>query len=398
MTNYTPENVLPELKWPFIVRERPGMYFGGINSVGMHRLVWYVIDHAIDEALAKQGCHVDIVLQDANVISISDNGVGLPVERDPETERPVLELILTARRGRKFSDKFPRLPNYSMNLAWVNAVAAELSVQVRRNGFLWQQRYKQGNPQTELEQVRALESGEQSGTTMTFSPDFSIFDPCEMDYSLLSQRCRELAFLLSGLTIVLTDQRSAHEQRIHRFIFADGLKQYLSCLNQGYPVLHEPIVIRKTVELERHSKPLGFTADIEIALQYAQLHQPILLGFVNTFEVEQGGTHIRGFVEALTHVISSYASEKGMGGWYTFIEDDIVCGLAAVLNIWHPTPEFAGSARYELMNSELEDAIYQITRDALEAFSIEHPDQMQRIIEKCLQNKALRLHRRYSGL
>ncbi len=400
MNENKPENAAQpptQLAWPDFVRKRPGMYFGGIDSAALHQIVWTVIDHAVDETLGNKGRHIEVVLQDTNVVSISDSGAGLPVDVDPETGRPKLELFLIGEFGRKLDSTHhgPHVSLSDWDLSWVNAVSVEFSVQIRRGLFLWEQHYKQGQPQAPLHKVRALQSGEMSGTTITFSPDFSIFDTCDFDYKLLARRCRELAFLLSGVTIDLIDQRPTYQHRYDKF--SSGLKHYLNLLNRDYHVLHDPIVYRKTVELRRDREPSTYTVDIEIGLQYTETHQPMLLGFVNTFEVEQGGTHIRGLTEALDRVISDYASKTGVGGYYTFIEDDIVCGLSAVLNIWHPAPEFMGSMRYELKNPELEDATYWIVREAVEAFSTAHPDQMQRIVDKCAQNKASRMHRRYGA-
>ncbi len=375
------------------------MYFGGTDSRALHQLVWEVLDNSIEQVKYGPCNCIEVALDRENTLSVSDNGAGIPIENYQDTGRSILEIIMTEVGGKNLDrEKGTFLGgSFGVGLAAVNAVSTTLSAQVKRDGYLWQQTYNQGIKQSELEQVRPLAEGEQTGTSVTFKPDFTVFEPNDFDAHLLYQRLRELAFLLPGVTIRFEDKRSSTDGVATEFYYPDGAAAYVRHLNRDYHTLHPPITVKETVPLKRDYQPLDFSADIEIAFQYADTQQPVLLGFVNTFDIERGGTHIRGLVEGLERAIDDYASQKRLvkSYWESFDEQDFICGLAAVIHIWHPLPKFDGATNRKLTSPELRDVVFHLVWKAVEAYAELHPDEMERIVQKCLANKARRLLRRY---
>jgi DNA gyrase subunit B len=394
----TSETQIPRLTWPDFVRKRPGMYFGSMDSYSLHEMFWQTIDYPIFEASNGLCNRIELVLYDSNVVSITDNGAGLPFEIDLDTQRPILDTVNPGILGQIHIQPYHfHASHYPLTMFIAHAVCTEFIVQVKRHGFLWQQTYQEGLQTTDFDRIRPLLSGESTGTTITYKPDFSIFDPGEFNFKEISQRLQELAFLIPGLLITFEDKRMVSNRRVEFFSQA-GVSEYVRYLNRDYQILNDPIVIRKNVPLKRKYEPLGYSGTFDIAIQFANTQQPVILGFMNGNEVEHGGTHIYGMMESLSRTIGEYAKNIELiegNSYYFFITDDISCGLTAVLSIRHPEPQFEGSARYRLMNSELEGTVYSLIRDALEAFAEANPDQMRRIVEKCIANKQLRLRRRY---
>ncbi len=397
---------MPKLTLREAVRINPYMFFGAKGHFGLHNLVWDVISVALNGLMNDGGDRIDLTLSPNNLISIADNGLGLAIERDPETDWPTINNIHADRALEKHIVNTSRKKVFfgsTVGLPEVNAASSEFSIQVKRNGWLWQQQFRLGIPQSDLHQIRPLLSDEPNGTVVSFRPDFSIFELQDFDYKFLLGRFREFAFLVPEITLALEDVRRSGEYCADVFSFPNGVKDYVCYLNRDYAVVHEPITIAEVVALERDFRQLDYTATIEIALQYAKVEQPLLLCFINTVGIEQGGTVTEGFMDAFIHVTTDYARNVGLISELNprnfdedgFSEDDIVYGLAAVINIWHPLPQFEGSMKYKLINPELKHPTYTLIRKAVEAFATEHPDQMRLIVEHCLANKALRYQRRY---
>jgi DNA gyrase subunit B len=375
------------------------MYFGTLGSDALHQLLWSALDHAIDEASRGTCNRIKIVLRDGKRISVQDNGSGLPLDSAPQADVSsyvISPLDVIGKIG--WTKHNFQASRYSLGLPVVNAASGEFEVEVKRNGFIWQQKYAKGEPLSEVKQVRPVSSNETTGTEITFVPDFSIFDPSEYDYGRISRRLRELAYLIPGLTLALADERPNAPKPYMEYLSQDGVVDFVRHINRNYEALHKPIVIRKTVELEKDYKPLGISGTFDIALQYANVHHSVILTFVNGFEVECSGPLLEGLLQAIRSTIiysAKTAEPEAVLGVHGFTDDDCTSGLAAVLSIQHPKPETCNSIYYVLANTELEDAVLGLVHDAIDEFANGYPDQMKRIIEKCAANKALRFQRRY---
>ena len=237
-----------------------------------------------------------------------------------------------------------------------------------------------------------------TGTTVTFVPDFSIFQSDTIDLTHLSQHLRELAYLVPGLTITLEDQRSNKGKYILEFVSKGGVSDFVRYLNRGYTVLHEPITIRQTVELKRNHQPLGFSGTFDIAFQYADTDQPVILSFMNGVELECVGSQITGLIDSLWAAIINPAikTDHEMSvRHHGFTNDDCLRGLAAVLSLRHPEPKSCNSLYYILDSPEVEDAVSRLVWDAMSQFADQFPDQITQLIDRCLANKTRRLERRY---
>jgi DNA gyrase subunit B len=389
---------LPRLSPMEHVRLRPGMYFGGTDQRALHQYVWVVLENAVDQAQKGFCNRIEITLYDHHKISISDNGTGIPVDFYKDTGRTVFEIVISENGGKSYDPVTKTFPHFGglrgVGLAGVNAVSAEFAVQVKRDGFLWQQHYAKGKKQSELEKVSLLADDEQTGTTITFSPDFSIFEPNEFNYDWLYRRLHEIAAVVSGITTTLIDKRATPQSQDVEFSY-NSLVDYVAYLNRDYAVLHSPIQVSDRIEINDEHYHENYNVEIEIALQYAKTDATMLMSFCNTLNLE-GGKHMWGFYLALSIAINKYAFQEKLvpNNWY-FAKEHLLGGLAGVINIWHPHPHYESQSHIRLVNPELEDAVFQLTKTTFEAFTANHPDEMWRIVEKCLANKAQREQRRY---
>ncbi|HEX2905681.1 MAG TPA: ATP-binding protein [Phototrophicaceae bacterium] len=386
------------------VRTRPNMYFiGGTGTKGLHQLIFELVENSIDQVLRGFCQRIQVTLQDGNRVTVTDNGAGIPIATFKDTGKSFLERVLTyfgewpqnwlEREVRTFGGG-----SIGLFLAIINATCAELTAQVKRDGFLWEQRFQAGVPQGELIQVRPLAAGEETGTSITLVPDFTVFDRNEFSYETLYHRLREIAFLTSSATIILEDQRTPAEGPTVEFHFPGGLADYVAFLNRDYQPLHPPVSIRETIKLKKDYKPTGEMAEIEIAFQYSDAVNPILFGYVNAFNITGGGTHIKGFLSGARRSIHDYLQKTELDKnwpWSDPHEYDFVAGLTVVISLWHPQPTFEGSMLYKLMNPEMEDAVRYITMDAFEQFAEQYPDAMRQLAERCLATKQAREQRRY---
>jgi len=373
------------------------MYFGSLSVSTLHEFICNVLDHPLNAALEGHCTRIEIVIRDGNVVTIRDNGQGLPINPGSGSEQRVHPLSPTDNRVDRPHYRI-QASRHAMGLPVINAVCSSFSVEIKRDGFVWEQRFKDGLPRSSLEQTRSLSDGEATGTSVTFVPDTTIFQAGEFDATPLLRRLRELTYLVPDLTIVVEDLRSGRNHAPIAFSSQSGVIDFVQHLNRDYPVLHDVITIRERVDLELNYKPLGYSGTFDIALQFADVHQGVIVSFMNGVEVEYGGPHIDGLHSALKSTLIRRAAkvEAKPDDWhYGFTDEDSICGLSAVLNMQHPKPESCNSRYYILANSELEDALSTLVEQAIEAFAVAHPDQIQRLVEKCLANKALRLQRRY---
>ena len=356
------------------VRRRPGMYIGSTDQRGLHRLVYEIIYNSIDEAMA--GCCTKIrgTIHQDGTIRVEDNGRGIPIEIHPTTNISALETVMTTlHAGAKFGGHTYQVSGglHGVGASVVNALSFWLQVNIRRNGKLYQQEYRQGIPQGEVTEVGKATD---TGTTTTFLADEEIFGKVNYDFNSLSERLREMAYLNKGLEICLKDERKDSEQT---FYFEGGISGFIRHLNRNRAVRHpRPIYIAKLVN--------GII--VETALQYNDGFAESTFSFANCVNTVDGGTHLTGFRSALTRVLNDYAhknkflkeDEPNLGG------DDVREGLTAIISVKLPEPQFEGQTKAKLGNPEVKSLVESVVGEGLSLYLEEHPDDAKRIIEKCL--------------
>ncbi len=363
------------------VRKRPAMYIGSTGVLGLHHLVYEVVDNSIDEILAG-GCNkIDVILKDDNICSITDNGRGIPVDpmkevKDPKLKgKSALEVVLTVlHAGGKFEGGGYKVSGglHGVGVSVVNALSEWMEVLVHRDGRIWRQEYKRGKPQAD---VKNIGTTDHHGTVVTFKADTAIFGECVLSFDTISNRLRELAFLNPGCRITIIDERE--EGKKHAFFFEGGIKQFVKFLNTNKQVINEePIFVSKT---EGHTM-------LDLAIQYNTDYSETLFSFVNNIKTIEGGTHVTGFRSSLTRVINDYIKkyELSKDKEYTVTGDDVREGLTVVVSVKIPHPQFEGQTKTKLGNGEVEGVVKTLTGEALGVFFEEHPSIAKAICQKGL--------------
>jgi DNA gyrase subunit B len=387
------------------VRKRPAMYIGSTDTRGLHHLVYEVVDNAIDEALAGYCDTIEVTIHEDSSVSVRDDGRGIPVDTNEEHDRPAVEVIMTVlHAGGKFDNKSYQVSGglHGVGVSVVNALSQWLDVEIKRNGSLWRQRFDHGAPESELEEVRSLEPGEETGTEIRFWPDDDIFETREFSFSTLESRLRELAFLNSGVEITLTDERDGERQQ---FRYEGGIREFVEFLNETKTCLHDEVIYFEDSDTIGED---GGEVHIEVALQATDELQGSLHAFANNINTREGGTHLTGFKTALTRVVNDYATDNGMLKDLddTLKGEDIREGLTAVLSVKHPDPQFEGQTKTKLGNSEVRGIVESAMHEKLGTFFEENPDTAEAIISKAVEaakarkaaKKAEELTRRKSAL
>ena len=317
------------------VRKRPGMYIGSTSIVGLHHLVWEIVDNSIDEALAGYCDHIEVTIEANNSITVQDNGRGIPVDIQPQTGRPAVETVFTVlHAGGKFGGGGYKVSGglHGVGASVVNALSTELTVQVSRDGKLYQQRYHRGAVEGDLE---VIGQATETGTKVNFLPDPAIFtETTVFEYERLKKRIRELAFLNKGLRITIEDKRLDQEEK-DSFHYEGGIKSYVQHLNQHKtPIFEEPIYIEGEVD----------DIQVEISMQYTDSYHTTILSFANNIHTHEGGSHEAGFKTGLTRVINDYARKMNLikENDENLTGEDVREGLTLVLSIKHPA---GGSAK-----------------------------------------------------
>ena len=357
------------------VRKRPGMYIGSTDVRGLHHLVYEVVDNAVDEALAGYCDTIRVTIHADSSVSVVDNGRGIPVDIQPQTGRPALEVVMTMlHAGGKFGGAGYKVSGglHGVGVSVVNALSTWLRAEVRRDGQLWVQEYRRGTP---VAPVRAVGPAEGTGTTVSFLPDREIFETLDYQYETLLQRFREMAYLTKGLHITFIDERHDRE---HSFYFEGGIVSFVRHLNQNRQVIHpRPFYVEKQVN----------GTLVEIALQYNDGFAESTYSFANNINTVDGGTHLTGFRTALTRTLNAYARKLGVlkdSDKLSITGEDSRQGLTAIVSVKLRDPQFEGQTKGKLGNSEVGVQVQTVASDALATWLESNPNDARRIIEKCL--------------
>ncbi|MDA8353609.1 MAG: DNA topoisomerase (ATP-hydrolyzing) subunit B [Firmicutes bacterium] len=396
-SNYD-ENQIQVLEGLEAVRKRPGMYIGSTSSRGLHHLVWEVVDNSIDEALAGRCDTIDITIHEDNSVTVMDNGIGIPVGIQPKVGRPAVEVVMTVlHAGGKFDGEGYKFSGglHGVGVSVVNALSAWLEVEVKREGKIHVQRYRHGVPEGDLEVVGQTK---ESGTRITFKPDPEIFtETTEYDYEILQNRLRELAFLNSGVRILLQDERG--EGKSQEFMFDGGIRSFVEHLNKNRETLHpSPIYIEGNKD----------GVEVQIALQYTDSYASNLYSYANNIHTHEGGTHEAGFKSALTRVINDYARRHNLlkDNDNNLSGDDSREGVTAIVSVKIPDPQFEGQTKTKLGNSEARTITESIFAEQFLTFLEENPAISKKVINKAVMaarareaaRKARELTRRKNAL
>lgn len=377
------------------VRKRPSMYIGSISARGLHHLVYETVDNSIDEALAGYCDAIDVTIHSDNSITVRDNGRGIPVEMH-KVGKPAVEVVMTIlHAGGKFGDGGYKVSGglHGVGVSCVNALSEHMEVEVRRSGKIYGIEFSRGKTVVPLYEKGTTE---ETGTTVHFKPDSTIFTEFIYSYETLRLRIRELAFLNKGIRINLNDERTGKQESFH---YEGGIIEFVKYVNENKDKLHDdPIYIEGIKD----------TNIVEVALQYCDTYTENLFTFVNNINTEEGGTHLSGFKQAMTRTINDYARKIGAlkDGEENLSGDDVREGMTAVISIKIQEPQFEGQTKTKLGNSEIRPIVDNLVSEGLGEFFEENPVIAKRIVEKSILSararmaarKARELTRRKSAL
>lgn len=390
--NYTAKQI-QKLEPREHIRRRPGMYVGGTDLRALHHLIYEVVDNSIDEALAGRCDRIFVTLHDDHAVTIADNGVGIPVDMH-ESGQSALELVMTEiGSGGKFDNDAYTVSGglHGVGVSAVNALSSELTATIYRDGHVWEQTYNAGYAQTAVEQVRPLEDGEDTGTVISFIPDFTVMDENEFNFNTLMTRFREMAFVTRKVSITLRDERVKPIAREITFYFDGGLKSFVRYLNRNRRPIHEIIHAERDVDFEDRNGN-AYSIGVEVSFQYSDASTTTELAFTNTINTPDGGTHITGLRSAITGVINRYARKAGLlkDKEGNFSGNDTLEGLTAIVSVKHPDPQFESQTKVKLLNPEVQGAVSQVVTEAFNEFLEMNSREARRIIDKCMTSKRAR--------
>ncbi len=360
------------------VRKRPAMYIGSTGEMGLHHLVYEVVDNSVDEALAGHATQITVTIHIDNSVTIVDDGRGIPVAMH-ESGISAAEVVMTKlHAGGKFDANSYKVSGglHGVGVSCVNALSESLQLEIWRDGHTWEQEYSCGIPQTQLEKTG---NTRKTGTKVTFLPDSSIFTVAAFKHDVIATRMREMAFLNAGLKIIFTDEREEREPQT--FYFEGGIAEFVTYLARGKSPLH-PEPIHFTGERKMAD---GETVEIEIALQYNDSYQETLFSFANTINTVDGGSHLAGFRSALTRTINAYGLQAGLfkNQKNGLSGDDAREGLTAVVSVKLPQPQFEGQTKGKL-NSDISGVVTKMVNDRLGEFFERNPQVAKTIVQKAI--------------
>jgi DNA gyrase subunit B len=372
-SNYTASNI-KVLKGLEAVRKRPAMYIGGTSERGLHHLVYEVVDNSIDEALAGYCDLIKVTLKTYGSVEVDDNGRGIPVDIHKDLGVPAVQVVLTVlHAGGKFDDKSYKVSGglHGVGVSVVNALSEWMDGRIHKDGKLYQMRLERGIPVSEL---KVLSDTNRNGTVVTFKPDATIFETVEFSFDYLTTRLRELAFLNSGVRIILHDQRT---ERIHDFKYDGGIISFVEYLNQNKkPLYPKPIFISAQKD----------GMEFEVALQYNEGYQENIFSFANNINTIEGGTHLSGFKSGLTRAVNAYIKNADLlkNEKVSPSGEDIREGLTAVVSVKIGDPQFEGQTKTKLQNSDVEGIVNSSVYEKLMVFFEEHPAEAKNITTKSI--------------
>ena len=386
------------------VRKRPGMYIGSTSEKGLHHLVWEIVDNSIDEALAGYATDIEVKVDQNNIVTVEDNGRGMPVEIHEKTGISTVETIFTVlHAGGKFGGGAYKVSGglHGVGASVVNALSEWLEVTVYKEGKVFFIRFENGGTAVApLKQIGTCDP-EKHGSLVRFKADSTIFtETVAYNHDVLYDRLRQIAFLNKGIKLLFTDERMEEEaKRTHTFLYEGGLKEYIAFLNKNKSPIHEEIIY---VEGEQDN------IQVEIAMQYNDGYVPNVYSFCNNINTGEGGTHEEGFKLALNRTLNNYAKEAGLlkKDEEGLQSDDVREGLTAIISVKHPDPQYEGQTKTKLGNVEVRKIVSNILGEQLERFLMENPNSAKLIIEKAqlaskarlAAKKARELTRRKSAL
>ena len=364
------------------VRKRPGMYIGSTGPRGLHHLVYEVVDNSIDEALAGICDHIIIKIDKNGYVEISDNGSGIPVAIHPQTGKSTVETVLTIlHAGGKFNNSAYKVSGglHGVGVSVVNALSNKLVATVKRDGKIYRQEFSKGIKKSELEVIGETKK-EDTGTSIYFEPDDTIFETVEFSDEVLSKRFREMAFLNKGIKIEFIDERKNLNEIYH---YEGGIKSFVEFINKKKKPIHDEIIYIDEIREE--------TA-VEIAIQYTDSYSEVVLSFANNINTEEGGSHLSGFRSALTRTLNDYGrknniikeKEENLSG------EDVREGISAVISVKLPDPQFEGQTKGKLGNSETRGIVDSVLSEDLAVFLEENPKVGKQILDKALSARRAR--------
>ena len=357
------------------VRKRPGMYIGSTSASGLHHLVYEIVDNAIDEALAGYCTDITVTINDGDTITVTDNGRGIPVDIQAQTGRPALEVVFTVlHAGGKFGGGGYKVSGglHGVGASVVNALSEWLTVQVHKDGKIYEMKFSRGNITQEM---KIIGETDHTGTTVTFKPDPEMFDTLEYDYETLHTRMREQAFLNAGLRITISDARPGREKS-EAMCYEGGIREFVTYINRNKTPLHEEVIYLSGAKGD---------STAEIAIQYNDGYNETLVSFANDIHTPEGGMHETGFKAALTRVLNAYGLKYGMIKEGDKVSgEDVREGITAVISVKLTEAQFEGQTKAKLGNAHIRTLVDSIVSDQLAVYLEEHPVVARTILDKAM--------------
>ncbi|KKP80004.1 MAG: DNA gyrase subunit B [Candidatus Moranbacteria bacterium RIFOXYA12_FULL_35_19] len=367
------------------VRKRPGMYIGGTSTEGLHHLIWEVVNNSVDEAMAGYCKNIEVKLLPKNVVEITDDGRGIPVEKHPQTKKSTLETVLTVlHAGGKFGGNGYKISGglHGVGVSVVNALSVYLKAQVKRDGKIYEMEFERGKPKNK--EPKVVGKAKDTGTKIIFEADPQIFPEIAYNWEKILAYLRQQSYLTKGLSVKIYDEREENNKSAYGFLFDGGLVSYIKFLNRGKEIKNEmPFYVEKTVD----------DTLVEIAMQYTDSYKEHVFSFANNIFTPEGGMHEVGFRSALTRAINSYAKKAGILKEKddNFVAEDFQEGLTAVISVKLRNPQFEGQTKAKLGNNEIRGIVSSVTAEALAEYLEAHPNNAKEMVAKIMLTSRARI-------